>query len=126
MYGDYRDLKVFQLAFKLAMEIFEISKKFPKEEMYSLTDQIRRASRSVCTNIGEGYRKRLYQKHFVSKISDADVENTETQVWLAFAFACKYIIKEEFDDLMNKSGEVGRLVNHMIENPNKYLRKKEK
>lgn len=98
MYGDYRDLKVFQLAFKLAMEIFETSKKFPKEEMYSLTDQIRRASRSVCTNIGEGYRKRLYQKHFVSKTSDADMENTETQVWLQFAFACKYISIEEFEN----------------------------
>ena len=84
----YKDLKVFQLSYKLAMEIFNESKSFPKEEVYSLTDQIRRSSRSICTNVGEGYRKRIYPKHFVSKMSDADGECTETMIWLNFAKDC--------------------------------------
>ena len=75
----FRKLQVYQKAFKLAMEIFEMTKTFPKEEKYSLTDQIRRSSRSVCANIGEAYRKRIYPKHFISKLSDSDSENTETQ-----------------------------------------------
>jgi four helix bundle protein len=103
------------------MEIYEITKKFPKEETYSLTDQIRRSSRSVCTCIGEAYRKRMYPAHFISKCSDADAENTETQIWLDFSLACKYITQEQSKDLIAKSEEVGRLINHMIENPEKYL-----
>ena len=86
---DFKDLLVYRKAFDLAMEIFEISKTFPKEETYSLTDQVRRSSRSVCANIGEAYRKRRYFKHFISKSSDSDSENAETQVWLHFAVACK-------------------------------------
>lgn len=117
---DFKDLTVYKKAFDLAMQIFEISETFPKEETYSLTDQVRRSSRSVCANIGEGYCKRRYPKHFISKISDSDSENAETQVWLHFAFACKYITRVEFDDLNTKSLEVGRLLNHMIENPEKY------
>lgn len=117
---DFKDLTVYKKAFDLAMEIFGISKRFPKEETYSLTDQIRRSSRSVCANVGEGYRKRRYPKHFISKINDSDSENAETQVWLHFANACEYITKEEFEDLNKKSLEVGRLLNHMIENPGKY------
>lgn len=78
------------------MDVFEISKQFPKEEKYSLTDQIRRSSRSVCSNLGEGYRKRRYPAHFTSKVSDSDMENTETQVWLDFAYSCKYIDKEAY------------------------------
>lgn len=81
----FRDLKVYQLAFSLAAEIFQESKSFPPEERYSLTDQMRRASRSVAANIGEGYRKKRYPKMFVSKMADADGEVTETQVWLDFA-----------------------------------------
>jgi len=117
---DFKDLTVYKKAFQLAMEIFEISKTFPREETYSLTDQIRRCSRSVCTNIGEGYRKRKYPKHFISKTSDSDSENAETQVWLQFAFSCKYISNKEFDDLNNKSLEIGKMLNHMIINPEKY------
>ena len=83
--GTFRDLDAFKLAFEQAIDIFEISKKFPGEEKYSLTDQVRRSSRSVCTNIGEGYRKRKYPAHFVSKITDSDMENAETQIWLDFA-----------------------------------------
>ncbi|MCD4665984.1 MAG: four helix bundle protein [Bacteroidales bacterium] len=117
---DFKDLTVYRKAFDLAMEIFKISKRFPKEETYSLTDQIRRSSRSVCANVAEGYRKRRYQKHFISKTSDSDSENAETQVWLQFSIACEYITKEIFEELNNKSLEVGRLLNHMIENPAKY------
>ncbi len=116
----FRNLLVYNKAFALAMDIYNVSKNFTREELYSLTSQIRRSSRSVCSNIGEGYRKRLYEAHFVSKISDSDMENTETQVWLDFAFACEYITKEVFDDFNERSEEVGRLLNHMIENPEKY------
>lgn len=117
---NFKDLIVYKKAFQLAMDIFEISKKFPREETYSLTDQIRRSSRSVCANLGESYRKRRYPKHFVSKISDSDSENAETQVWLDFAFSCKYIDNLTFEDLNSKSLEVGRMLNHMIEHPEKY------
>ena len=116
----YKDLIVYQKAFFLAMKIFNISKKFPKEERYSLTDQIRRSSRSVCSNVGEGYRKRLYPAHFVSKCSDADMENSETQVWLDFALACEYIEKEQYDEYLKRSEEKGRMIGHMIDNPEKY------
>jgi len=109
----FRNLTVYKKAFALAMDIYHLSKKFPKDELYSLTNQIRRSSRSVCSNIGEGYRKRQYEAHFVSKISDSDMENTETQVWLDFALACEYIPKEIFDDYNNRSKEIGRLLNHI-------------
>lgn len=116
----FRNLTVYKKAFALAMDIYHISKKFPKDELYSLTSQIRRSSRSVCSNIGEGYRKRQYEAHFLSKISDSDMENTETQVWLDFALACEYIKKEIFDDFNERSEEIGRLLNHMIQSPEKY------
>lgn len=88
---DFKKLLAYQKAFDLAMSIYEVSKLFPKEETYSLTDQIRRSSRSVNANISEAYRKRRYPKHFVSKLTDSDGENSETCTWLEFAFACKYI-----------------------------------
>ena len=116
----FRNLTVYKKAFTLAMEIYHVSKKFPKYELYSLTTQIKKSSRSVCSNIGEGYRKRQYPAHFVSKISDSDMENTETQVWLDFALDCEYIRKEMFDDFNKRSEEIGRLLNHMIQNPGKY------
>jgi four helix bundle protein len=87
----HRDLKVVQMACKLAMDIFAAKKLFPKEERYSLTDQVRRSSRSVAANIAEGFRKRQYLKMFVSKLADADAEATETQVWLDFSFDCGYL-----------------------------------
>jgi four helix bundle protein len=105
------------------MKVFEITKKFPAEEKFELTDQIRRSSRAVCRAIGEGYRKRQYPRHFSSKMSDADMENTETQVSLDFAETCKYISQEEYQELINNSEEVGRMLNHMVENPEKYLPK---
>lgn len=116
-------MTVYKKAFELAMEIFELSKGFPKEERYSLTDQIRRSSRSVCVCIGEAYRKRQYENYFVSKSSDADMENTETRVWLDFALASKYVVAETRERLEEKAIEVGKLLNHMIENPKKYRRK---
>lgn len=119
--GSFRDLKVYQKAFELAMDIYQLSKSFPSEEKYSLTDQIRRSSRSVCSNIGEAYRKRKYPAHFVSKCTDADMENTETQVWFDFLLACKYIDDEKFKALNDKAEEVGRMINHMITNPDKYI-----
>jgi four helix bundle protein len=120
MAGSFRDLTVYKKAFELAMRVFEITKKFPSEEKFELTDQIRRSSRAVCRAIGEGYRKRQYPKHFSSKMSDADMENTETQVSIDFAVTCNYISNEEYQELISNSEEVGRMLNHMVENPEKY------
>ena len=116
----YQDLLAYKKGFEIAMEIFEVSKSFPKEETYSLTDQIRRSSRSVCANIAESYRKRVYPKHFHSKLTDSDAENSETQTWLEFAFACKYINENTFKELTEKNKEVGKLINYMLLNPAKF------
>ena len=102
------------------MEIFRLSKSFPMEEKYSLTDQIRRSSRSVCSNIPEAYRKRRYIAHFINKLTDSDGENSETNVWLEFAHQCDYISNETFIDLSNKTIEIGKLINYMINNPEKF------
>ncbi len=106
---DHRELEVYKLAFKCAMEIFEISKSFPKEEIYSLTDQIRRSSRSVCANISEAFRKRRYPKSFTAKLVDSEGEGTETQTWLQFASECNYMEKNianrlsvEYDNIIGK------------------------
>lgn len=115
-----KQTRVYKLAFELAMEIYEISKKFPKEETYSLTDQIRRSSRSVCICLLEAYRKKRYPAHFVSKTTDSDMENSETSGWLDFALACKYISDDLHYSLITKNEEIGRLLNHMITNPDKY------
>jgi four helix bundle protein len=118
--GSYKDLLVYKKSFALSMEIFVITKKFPKEETYSLTDQIRRSSRStnICTI--EAYRKRIYPNHFVSKLTDADMENSETQGWLEFSIACEYVSKEVYDKLTGLSIEIGRLIQYMIDNPGKF------
>jgi four helix bundle protein len=116
----FRDLKVYRLAFRLAMEIFHESKNFPLEEKFSLTDQIRRASRSVSTNIGEGYRKKRYSKMFVSKMADADGEGSKTQVWLEFAECCGYISKERESELRMGYEEVGRMLGGMITHPERF------
>ena len=102
------------------MDIYHVNNKFSKHELYSLTNQKRKSFRTVCSNISEGYSKCLYRAHFVSKISDSDMENTETQVWLDFVLACEYIQKEIFDDLNKQSEEIGRILNHMIQKPEKY------
>lgn len=118
--GSFRDLKVYQKAFKLAMDIFKMTRDFPQEEKYALTTQIRKSSRSVCSSFGEGYRKRKYQVHFVSKMTDSDMENSETQVWLDFLLSCKYISRDVYNEYFERSEEIGRMLNHMIDNPEKY------
>jgi four helix bundle protein len=118
MLHGHRDLKVYQLAYKLAMGIFQESKKFPKEERYSMTDQIRRSSRSIATNIAEAYRKRQYPNNFVSKLSDA--ETAETQVWLDFAQDCEYMSKEVHDRLVSQYDEVGKMLGAMMAHPEKF------
>jgi four helix bundle protein len=120
----YESLKVFQMAFEMTMDIFEISKRFPKEETYSLTDQVRRSSRSVCANIGEGYRKRIYPKSFVSKMADSDGECSETMIHLKCGFCADYISEEDFNYFQNKYDEIGRMLSSMIQNPEKFLPKK--
>ncbi|MHC4216093.1 MAG: four helix bundle protein [Planctomycetota bacterium] len=97
-----RDLEVYRLAFQVAMEIFEISKNFPDHEKYSLTNQIRRSSRSICTNLSEGWRKRRYRAVFINKLSDSGQESAETQTWLEFALTCGYIDRAQFDELDEK------------------------
>ena len=122
---NHTDLQVYQKAFEAAMEIFELSKSFPKEETYSLTNQMRRASRSVCANLAEGWRKRRYEAMFISKLADAEGEAAETQVWLEFAVKCKYLKREEAASLYAVYREIiGTLVN-MINHPESWvLRKK--
>ena len=116
----HRDLKVYQLAYKLAMEIFHLSKHFPREELYSLTDQIRRSSRSVAANIAEGFRKRRYPNMLVSKLTDSDDEATETQVWLDFALDCGYMSQDNRDRLTAGYEEVGKMLSGMMAHPEKF------
>jgi four helix bundle protein len=119
----YQKLKAYKIAFNQAMTIFEITKSFPKDEKYSLTDQVRRSSRSVCANISEGYRKRQYKAHFISKISDSDMENTETRVWLQFALSCNYLKRDQFDSLIKQNESIGRILNFMMHNPERFMPK---
>lgn len=116
----HKDLRVFQTAFKAAMEIYRLSKLFPVEEKYSLTDQVKRSSRSVCANSAEAFRKRRYPKNFVSKLSDCEAEAAETQVWLDFALACDYISNEDYEKLYKEYDMIiGMLVKMMLE-PEKW------
>ena len=116
----HNDLEVYKMAFEAAMRIFELSKHFPKDERYSLTDQIRRSSRSVCANIAEGFRKRKYPAAFVAKLSDAEAEAAETQVWLEFALKCRYLDEALYSELFKEYDHVlGKLVN-MMRHPEKW------
>ena len=108
-----RDLDVYKIAFETAMEIFEISKEFPKEEKYSLVDQLRKSSRSVCTNLAEGWRKRRYKAVFINKLSDAAQEAAETQTWLEFALKCNYINEVIFKKLDEKYEHIFAMLNTM-------------
>ena len=105
------------------MQIFQLTKNFPRDEVFGLTSQIRRSSRSVCANVGEGYRKRRYEAHFISKLTDADMENTETQIWLEFAEACGYITTQIRNELYTQTQEIGKLLNYMLRNPEKFTGK---
>ena len=111
----FRDLIVYQKARVVAKRIFEITKRFPREEMYSLTDQARRSSRSVGAQITEAWAKRRYEKHFVSKLTDADGEQQETQHWIETAADCEYLTAEEVRSLTGELAEIGRMLNSMME-----------
>ena len=116
----HKELRVYKLSFDLAIEIFELSKNFPQEEKYSLTDQIRRSSRSVAANITEAFRKRRYPKSFVAKLSDAEGEAAETQTWIDFAFSCNYISFEKREELFSKYEHVIGMIVVMISKPNNW------
>ena len=117
----HKDLEVYRKAFAAAMEIFELSKQFPKEEMYSLTDQVRRSSRSVCANLAEAWRKRRYEAAFISKRSDSETEAAETQVWLQFAVACKYLEPDKARPLYRSHDEVLASLVGMINHPDTWV-----
>jgi four helix bundle protein len=118
--GGFRDLRVYQLAYKLAMQIFIETKIFPPDERYSMTSRIRRSSRSVAANLAEGYRKRQYPNMSVSKLADCDAEAAETQVWLDFARDCGYLSGERHKEMADGYDEIGRMLSSMIANPEKF------
>jgi four helix bundle protein len=119
----FRDLVVYQKAFELQQDIFTTTKQFPKEELYSLTDQIRRASRSVGANLCEAWQKRRYIAHFVSKLSDSDGEQAETQHWLYTALACEYISADVHSSLLIQCKEIGRMLGSMMATPEKFCQR---
>lgn len=116
----HKDLAVYQLAFKQAVEIHHLTKSFPLDEKYSLTDQIRRSSRSVCANLAEAYRKRRYPKNFISKLSESEAEAAEVQVWLDFALTFEYITKENHEVLYDSYEHMIAMLINMSNNPEKW------
>lgn len=116
-----KELIVYQKAFDLAMQAFDLSKKFPSDERYSLTSQIRRSTRSVCLNLREAWAKRRYYAHFVSKLSDCDGENSESDTSLDFALRCGYLSEEQHEELTSLCAEVGRMLGKMIREPEPFL-----
>jgi len=118
---NHRDLDVYQRAMGAAMELFELSKGFPREEMYSLTDQVRRSSRSVCANLAEAWRKRRYELVFVSKLSDAETEAAETQVWIEFTVKCGYLPRDRGADLYQKYDAILATLVGMITHPESWV-----
>lgn len=120
--NSFRDLIVYQKAYKLAMEIFEISKLYPKEEKYSLTDQIRRSSRSITSNIAEAWARKKYPKSFVSKLIDSLGEEYETETWLDYSKDCQYLKPEIYKELSDGYNEVRKMLISMIQNPEKWCR----
>ncbi len=116
-----KDLDVYKVAYELAMEIFHVSKHWPNEEKFSLTDQVRRSSRSVCSNLREAWSKRKYEAHFISKLTDCDGENSETDTWLDFAKDCNYLSNENYRKLNDKCSRVGAMLGGMIKNPKPFL-----
>jgi four helix bundle protein len=118
--GSFRELQVYRRAFDCAMRVFNLSQRFPREERYSLVDQVRRSSRSVCANVAEAWRKRRYPAAFVSKLSDADAEATETQVWLDLALACGYLDAEAHADLTDQYDHLGAQLVRMMTAPEQW------
>ena len=117
----HKDLRVYALSFEAGMEVYEITKLFPREEMYSLTDQIRRSSRSVSGNLVEAFRKRRYPKSFVAKLSDSEGEAGETQVWLDYALACHYMDKEPYQRIFDKYDHILAMLVTMINKPDSWI-----
>lgn len=117
----HSDLDVYQKAFAAAMSIFAMSKAFPREETYALTDQIRRSSRSVCANLAEAWRRRRYEKAFISKLTDSEGEAAETQVWLEFAVRCEYVQADQARELYQMYDEIIRMIVSMTKHPNLWL-----
>jgi four helix bundle protein len=118
----FRDLVVYRKAFDIAQRLFVISSSFPREEKYSLTDQVRRSSRSVGAQIAEAWGKRKYEKHFVSKLTDADAEQLETQHWVAIAASSGYLKKSDHDELQDELSRVGRMLHSMITKSGTFCR----
>ena len=118
--NSFKELVVYQKARTLTKSVFEITKTFPKEEMYSLTDQIRRSSRSIGAQIAEAWGKRRYEKYFISKFSDADAEQLETQHWIIIAQDCEYLTHEQFETLNQKLSEIGRMLYSMMNKANQF------
>ena len=116
----FKYLLAYQKSYEIAMEIFQLTKSFPKEELFSLTDQIRRSSRSVSANIAESFRKRRYKNHFISKLSDADMECAESQVWIEMSFDCGYLTRAQKDSLLKQYSEIGKLIGYMMQHPEKF------
>jgi len=119
-----KDLKVYKKAYELAIAILNVSKKWPLDEKYSLTDQIRRSSRSVCANLREAWAKRRYATHFVSKLTDVDGENSETDTWLEFAKDCGYLLDDDYNNLTRQCKEIGAMIGVMLSKPDSFLIKK--
>jgi len=123
--SSFKDLRVYKLAFEVQQEIFEVSKRFPTEERYALTDQVRRASRSIGANLAEAWQKRRYVAHFVSKLTDADGEQAETQHWLDTASACNYLTEREQKGLLGKCARIGQMLGAMMAKPEKFCHQKQ-
>ena len=122
-FKDHKDLEIYKKAFEAAMQIFQLSKKFPVEEKYSLTDQIRRSSRSVCANFAEAWRKRRYGAAFVAKLNDCESEAAETQTWIEFAVKCNYMDVEKGREIYGTYNQVLAGLVSMINNPSPWLMK---
>jgi four helix bundle protein len=120
MIANFKDLIVYKKSFEHAMKIFHLTKTFPKAEQYSLTDQIRRSSRSIYANIGEAWRKRRYPAHFVSKLTDSDAETSETMIWLDFALECGYVDSQAHKELSLEYEQIGKMLGSMISAPEEF------
>lgn len=117
-----KELEVYKSAYEQAMEIFHLSKRFPNDEKFSLTDQIRRSSRSVCANLKEAWAKRKYIAHFISKITDCDGENSETETWLNFGLDCGYITQEEYNKMNIRNESIGKMLGNMINKADQFCK----
>ena len=119
--GDYRTLLAYQKAFAFAMKVYHRTKTFPAEEKFGATAQIRNSSRSVCVNIVEAYKRRRYENYYTSKLNDSETENAETQVWLEFSLACKFLEDHEYKEFTTDNDEIAKLILYMINNPKKFI-----